>query len=51
VIKVGDSVAYNFQTEMNKIKLVMQYESVTRRVLFGNGVLALLMSGRKYDTL
>jgi hypothetical protein len=41
-------VAYNFQTGNNKINLLMEYESVTQKVLFGNGVLSALMSGRKY---
>jgi hypothetical protein len=44
-------VAYNFQTENNKIKLLTQYEGVTQKVLFGNAVLAALMSGRKYDVI
>jgi hypothetical protein len=42
-------VAYNFQTKNNKIKLLTEYEGVTQKVLFGNAVLATLMSGRKYD--
>jgi hypothetical protein len=37
-------VAYNFQTG-NKIKLLTEYEGVTQKVLFGNAVLAALMSG------
>jgi hypothetical protein len=41
-------VAYNFQTGNNKIKLLTKYEDVTQEVLFGNAVLAALMSGRKY---
>jgi hypothetical protein len=41
-------VAYNFQTGSNKIKLLMEYEGVTQKVLFGNAVLAALLSGRKY---
>jgi hypothetical protein len=41
-------VAYNIQTENNKIKLLTEYEGVTKKVLFGNAVLAALMSGRKY---
>jgi hypothetical protein len=41
-------VAYNFQTGNNKIKLLTEYEDVTQNVLFGNAVLAALMSGRKY---
>jgi hypothetical protein len=44
-------VAYNFQTGNNKIKLLMEYEDVTQKVLFGNAVLAALMSGRKYDVI
>jgi hypothetical protein len=44
-------VAYNFQTGNNKIKLLMEYENVTQNVLFGNTVLAALMSGRKYDVI
>jgi hypothetical protein len=41
-------VAYNFQTRNNKIKLLMEYESVTQKVLFGKAILAALLSGRKY---
>jgi hypothetical protein len=37
-------VAYNFQTGNNKIKLLTEYEGVTQKVLFGNAVLAALMS-------
>jgi hypothetical protein len=44
-------VAYNFQTGNNKIKLLTEYEDVTQKVLFGNAVLAALMSGRKYDVI
>jgi hypothetical protein len=44
-------VTYNFQTENNKIKLLTEYESVIQKVLFGNDVLAALMSGRKYDVI
>jgi hypothetical protein len=29
----------------------MEYENVTQKVLFGNAVLAALMSGRKYDII
>jgi hypothetical protein len=32
-IIVGVSLAYNFQTVSNKIKLFMEYESVTQKVL------------------
>jgi hypothetical protein len=48
---VGVSVAYNFQTGNTKIKLLTEYEGVTQEVLFGNAVLAALMSGRKYDVI
>jgi hypothetical protein len=44
-------VAYNFQTGKNKLKLLTVYEDVTQKVLFGNAVLAALMSGRKYDVI
>jgi hypothetical protein len=44
-------VAYNFQTGNNKIKLLMEYENVTQKVLYGNTVLSALMSGRKYDII
>jgi hypothetical protein len=44
-------VAYNFQTGNKKIKLLTEYEDVTQKVLFGNAVLAALMSGRKYDVI
>jgi hypothetical protein len=44
-------MAYNFQTRNNKIKLLMEYEGVTQKVLFGNAVLTALMSGRKYDVI
>jgi hypothetical protein len=30
------------------MKLLTEYEGVTQKVLFGNAVLAALMSGRKY---
>jgi hypothetical protein len=33
-ITVGVSVDYNFQTGSNKIKLLTEYDSVTRQVLF-----------------
>jgi hypothetical protein len=29
----------------------MEYESVTQKVLFGDAILAALMSGRKYDVI
>jgi hypothetical protein len=44
-------VACNFQTGNNKIKLVTEHKSVTQKVIFGNAVLAALMSGRKYDVI
>jgi hypothetical protein len=44
-------MAYNFQTRKNKPKLLMEYENVTQKVLFGNGVLAALMSWRKYGVI
>jgi hypothetical protein len=44
-------VAYNFQTENNKIKLLTEYEAVTQKVLFCNAVLAALMYGRRYDVI
>jgi hypothetical protein len=45
------SVAYNFQTGNNKIKLLTEYESVTHKLLFDNAVLAALMYGRKYNVM
>jgi hypothetical protein len=44
-------VAYNFQIRKRKIKLLMEYESVTQKVLFDSIVLAALKSGRKYDVI
>jgi hypothetical protein len=44
-------VAYNFQNRKNSIKLFTQYESVIKNVLFGDAVLAELMSGRRYDVI
>jgi DUF917 family protein len=44
-------VAYNFKTGNNKIKLLTEYKGVTQKVLFGNAVLAALMSGRKYNII
>jgi hypothetical protein len=44
-------VAYNFQTGNNKIKLLTECEGISQKVLFGNTVLAALMSGRKYDVV
>lgn len=31
--------------------MLKEYESITKNVLFGNAVLAALMSGRKYDVI
>jgi hypothetical protein len=47
---VGVSVAYNFQTGSNKIKLLTEYENIATN-LFDNAVLAALISGRKYDVI
>jgi hypothetical protein len=44
-------VAHNFQTGKNEIKPLPEYESATQNVLFGNAVLAALISGRKYDVI
>jgi hypothetical protein len=33
------------------MKVFKEYENVTQNVLFGNAVLAVLMSGRKYDAI
>jgi DUF917 family protein len=44
-------VAYNFQIGNNKVKLLTEYEGVTQKVLFGNAVLAALMSERKYHVI
>jgi hypothetical protein len=41
-------VIYNFQNGNNKSKLRTEYERVTQNVLFGNAVLATMMTGRKY---
>jgi hypothetical protein len=40
-----------FKPDTKKIKLLTEYEDVTQKVLFGNAVLAALMSGRKYDVI
>jgi hypothetical protein len=45
------SLAYNFQTGENKIKLLMEYESATLIVSYGNAIIAALMSGRKYGVI
>jgi hypothetical protein len=44
-------VTYNFQIGSNKIKLLMESENVTQKVLFGNAVLTTLISGKKYDVI
>jgi hypothetical protein len=44
-------MAYNFQTESNKTKLLMECKNITQNVLFGITILAALMSGRKYDVI
>jgi hypothetical protein len=40
-----------FSNRKNKIKLIKKYENVPQKLLFGNAVLAALMSGRKYDVI
>jgi hypothetical protein len=35
----------------NKIKPLTEYEDMTQKVLFGNAVLAALMSRRKYEVI
>jgi hypothetical protein len=42
-------MTYNLLTENNKTKLFTEYGSVSQNVLFGNAVLAALMSGTEYD--
>jgi hypothetical protein len=44
-------VVDNFEIGKNKTKLLTEYESVTQKGLFGNAVLAALLSGRKYDAI
>jgi hypothetical protein len=48
---VGVSMAYNFKTGSNKIKLLTEYENVTQKFFFCNAELAALMSGRKYNVI
>jgi hypothetical protein len=43
-------VAHNFQTGKIKVKLLMEYGSVTQKVLFGDAKVATL-SGRKYEAI
>jgi hypothetical protein len=40
-------MAYTVQTGNNKIKLLMEYKSVTQKVLFCNAVLATLIPGKR----
>jgi hypothetical protein len=44
-------VTYNFQTVINKIKLLTEYESVTQKGLYGDAAFASMMAGRKYDVI
>jgi hypothetical protein len=44
-------VAYDFEIGKNNIKLYTEYENVTYKIVFGNAVLAPLMSERKYDVM
>jgi hypothetical protein len=44
-------VAYNIKIKKNKINLLMGYEALTQKVLFGNVLVAALMSARKYDII
>jgi hypothetical protein len=45
-------VAIIFKSEKrNIITLLTKYKSATEDILFGNAVLAALMSGRKYDII
>jgi hypothetical protein len=44
-------MTYTFQIGSDTIKLLAEYETVTQKVLFGNGVLAALKSGRKHDVI
>jgi hypothetical protein len=39
-------MAHNFQIGEKEMKLLKEYENATQEVLFGNAVLAALMSGR-----
>jgi hypothetical protein len=38
-------MAYDFQNKNDKIRLLIEYESVTKKDLSGNNVLPALMSG------
>jgi hypothetical protein len=42
-------MTYDFQIKNVKIKLLMEYESLTQKYLFDNDVLPILMSGREYE--
>jgi hypothetical protein len=44
-------MAYNFQTGSNKIKMLMEYEGETQKVLYYNPVFVALLFGRKCDVL
>jgi hypothetical protein len=44
ILKYCVSVAYNIQRDSNKIKLLMEYEDAIQGVLFGNAILAALMT-------
>jgi hypothetical protein len=44
-------MAYIVQTGNNKIKLLMEYESVTQKVLFGNAVLVTSMPRKRCDVM
>jgi hypothetical protein len=44
-------MAYNFQNESNKIKLLTEYERLNQKVIFNNALLTALMSERKYDVI
>jgi hypothetical protein len=44
-------MAYNFRTGKVKMKVHMEHENVTQKVLFGNVVHAVLLSGRNYDII
>jgi hypothetical protein len=44
-------LAYNFQTGNIKIKMFIEYESVTQEVLFDNALLTSLMSGINYGVI
>jgi hypothetical protein len=41
-------MAYSFETGKKEIRLLMEYESMTQKVLSGNAVLSAFMPERKY---